>query len=196
MRYHQHRPRGEAVSLLHKKVSIRSLIEERDPRKQADEMLKLFTKVDWAGTREAISAFLTCPLLTNRWFVAWDLVMEQGFIQFGSRSGKHRPKPLKTIYPPSVPPPERDSHVEMLEREYRRRQIRLDHEARFRTNRLLYLSDAGTKYVAEKLGRVRAAYGWRSTDSDASGVKAQLEAITKRTQGLKKARLELEEVMS
>lgn len=141
------------MSLLHKKVSIRAVVSSKGniPR-QLDAVLLLFTKVDWAGTREAISAFLKCPLLRRPLALdpVVDTLWEKGLIQVGPRIGdkSHLSFPLNMDEP-------------------------------FRRNSLLYLSKLGTEYAKEKLRRVRATYGWRSTDSDAHGVKRKKKVSCK-----------------
>lgn len=156
------------MSILHKKVPIDVFLSRvtggnnEDPAKAVDALVLMFTYVDWAGTREAISAFLRCPLLRKKWQVAWDIALSKGYLQVGPRSGKptHRPK------------------VADLGRFWASRRNKQSHAARFRSNALFYLSDAGTKRAFE-LGRVRASYGWRSTSSEARGVADQVDILTK-----------------
>lgn len=178
------------MSILHKKVPISAFLAERDPHKQADLLILLFTYVDWAGTREAICAFLTCPLLRSKWAVAWDIATTSPrcYLQVGPRNGRHNGKARKAngLEAPTAfkdVPPEREF--------WRKRFVKQDHERRFRANRLFYLSDAGTKRAFE-LGRVRASYGWRSTSSKARGVADQVDILTK-TKAQRKADYEAEQ---
>lgn len=155
------------MSILHKRVPLQSFLSKEHPLEQAHAMLLLFTKVDWAGTREAISAFLTCPLVRNRWGVAWDLAQEKGWLQTGPIQGRHTGKPRKFR-------PLYSLDAGQLSARWSSRFHRDDHHQRFRTNRMLFLSKAGVEQVYN-LGYVRASYGWRSTKSDASGVAQQNE---------------------
>lgn len=140
-----------------KRLSIKKFVKACGNIDKMDEMLKLFTFVDHAGNREAISAMLRCPLMRKSLghLVAWDRAWELGLLQVGPRNRK-----APTRYEGS---PRSAAHA---------------WDSRFRLS-LIYLSDEGTRYVATKLGRVRAQYGWRSTDSKARGVQDGLKNATK-----------------